>query len=223
MTIEAQLAELIEINKSMLAAMQSGAQIAAVNPGSAPAPQEAAEKKTRTKKDAKTDAAATGAEAANTLGLVPGDAEGTRYWVSESLSQVYAQKPGDPDPQDQSFKIETADHYALKKADFAKKSEAVAAAQKAADTAPSATPDAATASDVTFTSVVDAIKALNSKLAKTDPAAGRAAVLGVLKEFGCEGKTVPALEAVGKNAEILAYVKKLSADADAGDASDLGI
>lgn len=227
MTIEAQLAELIEINKSMLAAMQSGAQIAAVNPGFAPAPQEAAEKKTRTKKDAKADTATvaneptTSGEAA--MGLVPGDPEGTRYWVSEELSRVYAQKPNDPNPEEASFKIKTADHYALKKADFAKKSEAAAAAQKVADTAPSATPDAATASDVTFTSVVDAIKALNSKLAKTDPAAGRAAVLGVLKEFGCESKTVPALEAVGKNAEILAHVKKLSAAADASGTDDLGI
>lgn len=224
MTIESQLAELVEINKAMLAAIQSGAQVAAA--GAAPAPQETAtEKKTRgSKKDAKADTAAGAAETpANNMGLVPGDAEGTRYWVSEELSRVYAQKPNDPDPEDASFKIETADHYALKKADFAKKSEAAAAAPKAADTAPSATPAAGTASDVTFTSVVDAIKALNSKLAKADPAAGRAAVLGVLKHFGCEGKTVPALEAVGKNAEILAHVQKLSADADAASTDDLGI
>ena len=53
----------------------------------------------------------------------------------------------------------------------------------------------------------------------TAPSGGREAVLGVLKHFGCEGKTVPALKDLNKNAEILAHVQGLlapAADADLG-------
>ena len=152
--------------------------------------------------------------------LVAGDPEGTRYWVSEEAQTAYAQKPGDPDPADQSFKIESSTQYLAKKAEFAKNTQdAAAASQKPATTEPSATaqPDTASAatSGADWDTVFRAIKELS-----TAPTGGREAVLGVLKHFGCEGKTVPALKDLGKNAEILAHVKGLLAPAQD---SDLGL
>lgn len=212
MTIEAQLAEQTEILKSIhiLLFTQQQLATATLQPGTV-APS-ADEKKPRGRaKDKGTDAPA--GETADPMGLVDGDASGTRYWVSETLSQVYTQKPGDLDPKDQSFKIESAALYSEKKAEFAKKSEAAATAQKAATTEPSATADQATAStsNVPFTDVTAEIMSVNQALSKTNPDAGRAFVLDVLKHFGCEGKRVPALEELNKNAEILDYIKIKSA------------
>lgn len=154
--------------------------------------------------------------------LVAGDPEGTRYWVSEEAKTAYAQKPGDPDPADQSFKIESSAQYLAKKAEFAKNAQdAAAASQKTATTEPSATAQPDTASAQTlgadWDTVFREIKALSTAPA---PNGGREAVLGVLKHFGCEGKTVPSLKDLNKNAEILAHVKGLMAPA--GDA-DLGL
>ena len=148
--------------------------------------------------------------------LVAGDPEGTRYWVSEEAKTAYAQKPGDIDPTDQSFKIQSSAYYLEKKAEFAKNAAAVAEAQKPATTAPTATPpaDTASAGAVEWDTVFREIKALS-----TAPTGGRDAVLGVLKHFGCEGKTVPALKDLNRNADILAHVKGLMAPADA----DLGL
>ena len=138
--------------------------------------------------------------------LVVGDPEGTRYWVSDEAKTAYAQKPGDPDPADQSFKLESSAQYLAKKAEFAKNAQdAAAATQAAATTAPSATaqPDGASTS-ADWDTVFREIKALS-----TAPTGGRDAVLGVLKHFGCEGKTVPALKDLNRNADILAHVKGL--------------
>ena len=153
--------------------------------------------------------------------LVAGDPEGTRYWVSEEAKTAYAQKPGDPDPADQSFKIESSAQYMSKKAEFAKKAQdaaAAAASQASAASEPSATAQPGTASaktsDADWDTVFRAIKELS-----TAPTGGREAVLGVLKHFGCEGKTVPALKDLNKNAEILAHVQGLLAPA----ADDLGL
>lgn len=152
--------------------------------------------------------------------VVDGDAEGTRYWVSDSLAQAYAQKPGDPDPEDQTFKIESSAHYLAKKAEFAKNASAAAAASPAtAGSDPSATAQADGASEVTFKQVTDSILELSKH---TGPNGGRDGVLAVLKQFGCEGKKVPDLAGLNKNADILAFVKAQMAPADAG-LSDLGI
>lgn len=148
--------------------------------------------------------------------LVVGDPEGTRYWVSDEAKTAYAQKPGDPDPADQSFKLESSAQYLSKKAEFAKNAQdAAAATQAAATTAPSATaqPDGASTS-ADWDTVFREIKALS-----TAPTGGRDAVLGVLKHFGCEGKTVPALKDLNRNADILAHVQGLMAPA----ADDLGL
>ena len=63
---------------------------------------------------------------------------------------------------------------------------------------------------------------MNKTLGATDPLKGRHAVLDVIAKFlgTSEGKKVPDLASVGKNAEILAYVESKMApetvDADLG-------
>ena len=104
------------------------------------------------------------------------------------------------------------------KAGAAKNDQSVATAPVTAPTEPSATAQQDTASAATsgadWDTVFRAIKELS-----TAPTGGREAVLGVLKHFGCEGKTVPALKDLGRNADILAHVQGLLAPA----ADDLGL
>ena len=214
MNIEQRLESIDTSLKTLVTILQSAGAITAVAgaPEAATAAPAVETKKPRTKK---TDEPATKAD------LVDGDPEGTRYWVSEDTQTAYAQKPGDPDPNDQSFKIESSAQYLAKKAEFAKKAQdaaAAAASQASATSEPSATAQLDTASaktsDADWDTVFRAIKELS-----TAPTGGREAVLGVLKHFGCEGKTVPALKDLNKNAEILAHVKGLmtpTADADLG-------
>ena len=211
MNIEDRLESIDTSLKTLVTILQSAGTITAVAgapEAAAPAP---TEKKTRAKKS--DDAAPASATKAD---LVDGDAEGTRYWVSDETQTVYAQKPGDIDPTDPSFKIESSTQYLTKKAEFAKNAAAVVEAPKPAATAPTATPpaDTASAGAVEWDTVFREIKVLS-----TAPTGGRDAVLGVLKHFGCEGKTVPALKDLNRNADILAHVKGLMAPA--GD--DLGL
>ena len=215
MNIEARLESIDTSLKTLVTILQSAGAITAVAgaPEAATAAPAAETKKPRAKK-ADEPAATTKAD------LVAGDPEGTRYWVSEETQTAYAQKPGDPDPKDQSFKIESSAQYLAKKAEFAKNAQdAAAASQASATTAPSATaqPDTASAatSGADWDTVFRAIKELS-----TAPTGGREAVLGVLKHFGCEGKTVPSLKDLGKNAEILAHVNALMVPAQD---SDLGL
>lgn len=207
MNIEARLESIDTSLKTLVTILQSAGAITAV--AGAPevttaAPVADKPKTTRKAKD----------EPAVKQDLVAGDPEGTRYWVSDEAKTAYAQKPGDPDPADQSFKIESSAQYLAKKAEFAKNAQdAAAASQQTATTEPSATVPADGASvdwDTTFRAIKDL---------STAPTGGREAVLGVLKHFGCEGKLVPALKDLGKNAEILAHVKGLLAPV----ADDLGL
>ena len=215
MNIEQRLESIDTSLKTLVTILQSAGAITAVAgaPEATAAAPAAETKKPRTKK---TDEPATTTKA----DLVAGDPEGTRYWVSEETQTAYAQKPGDPDPKDQSFKIESSAQYLAKKGEFAKNAQdAAAASQASATTAPSATaqPDTASAktSDADWDTVFRAIKELS-----TAPTGGREAVLCVLKHFGCEGKTVPALKDLNKNAEILAHVQGLMTPAQD---SDLGL
>ena len=214
MNIEQRLESIDTSLKTLVTILQSAGAITAVAgaPEAAAAAPAAETKKPRAKK---------ADEPAAKADLVDGDPEGTRYWVSEETQTAYAQKPGDPDPKDQSFKIESSAQYLTKKAEFAKKAQdaaAAAASQASATSEPSATaqPDTASAktSDADWDTVFRAIKELS-----TAPTGGREAVLGVLKHFGCEGKTVPALKDLNKNADILAHVQGLLAPA----ADDLGL
>lgn len=78
-------------------------------------------------------------------------------------------------------------------------------------------PAPAASADTPWQTVLGAIQALN----KSDkPGHGRDGVLAVLKQFGLEGKKVPHLEGLGKNAEVLAFVNSLL-NAPATD--DLGL
>ena len=212
MNIEARLESIDTSLKTLVTILQSAGAITAVA-GALEVTAAPAADKPKTTRKAKD-------EPAVKQDLVAGDPEGTRYWVSEEAKTAYAQKPGDPDPADQSFKIESSAQYLAKKAEFAKNAqEAAAASQKPATTEPSATaqPDTASAqtSGADWDTVFRAIKELS-----TAPTGGREAVLGVLKHFGCEGKTVPALKDLGKNAEILAHVQGLMTPAQD---SDLGL
>ena len=214
MNIEDRLESIDTSLKTLVTILQSAGAITAVaGAPEAAAAAPAADTKPKATRKAK-DEPATKAD------LVAGDPEGTRYWVSEETQTAYAQKPGDPDPKDQSFKIESSAQYMSKKAEFAKNAQdAAAASQASATTAPSATaqPDTASAqtSGADWDTVFRAIKELS-----TAPTGGREAVLGVLKHFGCEGKTVPALKDLNKNAEILAHVQGLMTPAQD---SDLGL
>ena len=214
MNIEDRLESIDTSLKTLVTILQSAGAITAVaGAPEAAAAAPAADTKPKATRKAK-DEPATKAD------LVAGDPEGTRYWVSEETQTAYAQKPGDPDPKDQSFKIESSTQYLTKKAEFAKNAQdAAAASQASATTAPSATaqPDTASAqtSGADWDTVFRAIKELS-----TAPTGGREAVLGVLKHFGCEGKTVPALKDLNKNAEILAHVQGLMTPAQD---SDLGL
>lgn len=213
MNIEDRLESIDTSLKTLVTILQSAGTITAVAGApevAAAAPAADKPKTTRKAKD----------EPAVKADLVTGDPDGTRYWVSEEAKTAYAQKPGDPDPADQSFKIESSAQYLAKKAEFAKNAQdAAAASQKPATTEPSATaqPDTASAatSGADWDTVFRAIKELS-----TAPTGGREAVLGVLKHFGCEGKTVPSLKDLNRNADILVHVKGLMTPA--GDA-DLGL
>ena len=216
MNIEQRLESIDTSLKTLVTILQSAGAITAVAgaPEAAAAAPAADTKPKATRKAKDEPAAPTKAD------LVAGDPEGTRYWVSEEAKTAYAQKPGDPDPADQSFKIESSAHYLAKKAEFAKNAQdAAAASQQTATTAPSATaqPDTASAatSGVDWDTVFRAIKELS-----TAPTGGREAVLGVLKHFGCEGKTVPSLKDLNRNADILAHVQGLMTPAQD---SDLGL
>ena len=146
-----------------------------------------------------------------------GDPEGTRYWVSEEARQVFAQLPGQPDPKDASFKIESADHYLAKKAEFAAgnvQQTATPVTEVAAAPAQS-TPAASTASsqqpDVSWDDVFASVKALNS-------AKGADAIRTLIEHFGLkaktadnpDGATVPSLKELGRHAEVKAAAEALA-------------
>lgn len=91
------------------------------------------------------------------------------------------------------------------------------AAPASVPTSTPATPPQAASADTPWQTVLGAIQALNKS---GKPGHGRDGVLAVLKQFGLEGKKVPHLENLGKNAEVLAFVNSLL-NAPATD--DLGL
>lgn len=236
MTIEDTLSSIDTSLKTIVTILQSAGAISASSEPAASA-SDAGEattpRKRRTKAEIAADEAAAAAAAGKTspaLGLVDGDPEGTRYWVSDELQFAYAQKPGDPDPQPQSFKLTSAADYLEKKATFAaKKDQTVAqsvttsaapAATEPSATAPAATASAATsAAEPTWKEVLAALQDVNKS---TKAGHGRDGILALLKQFGCEGKTVPALEPLGKHSAILAAARALL-DGEAAVTDDLGL
>lgn len=153
-------------------------------------------------------------------------AEATRYFVIEKHNTVYEQKPGMPGCSiDGAVEVDDAT-YEAKKAEFAAKVQAAIAANSAPQkdardgltatqavealhghvNKPAEVP--APAADVPFEQVVAKMVALN----KSDkPGHGPAAVRAILVKYmpNEEKPTVPKLNGLGKNAEILAEVEAL--------------
>ena len=208
MTIEAKLDSIDATLKLILTSLQSGAAVAA--PAAAAPTPEPTEKKPRAAKT-KVEPEATVA----TAPVVDGDPAGTRYWDSAEHRQVYAELPGTQAPADQSFKITTAADYLVKKAEYAAAGNAQPAvkSEQPAASEPSATQPAATASgEVSWKEhVFPAIQALNR-------AKGADAIRALISHFGLSpktadnptGATVPALEALGKHAEVIDAANKLA-------------
>ncbi|WP_313330709.1 hypothetical protein [Comamonas sp.] len=207
MSIEAQLSELTaavkeltEVNKQLLTSLASGLQFTEAASGST------AEAGKRGRKSKKED------EPANDLAkVVDGDPAGTRYWVNEVAKQVYTELPGNPQPEDQNFKINPADVYLAKKAEFAAAQDAAKNAQAAASTAPSATAAPATASAATSAGEAptwDQTVAALMKLA-ADPAHGSTAVLTIMKKVDPTATKVPEMKGKGLEAAINAEVQAL--------------
>lgn len=201
MHIEERLESIDTTLKALLVAMQSGMQMASAQEANNTGDDaETTKRRRRTKAEIAADEAAEAAAKA-------APEETTRYWVSETLGQVYVEAPGGTAPTDQSFKIESAEHYAAKKAEFAAKK--AAAETTAASSAPAATAAAATAastsgSEVTWDQAVTALKSL-----ATNPAHGSEAVVKIVKQMDPSAANVPALKALNKNAEIVAAVNAL--------------
>lgn len=198
MGIEATLESIDNSLKSLLQIAMTGAFAKAefAEPG-ATAPAAA---KTRVKK---TDAAAPAFK------LLAGDAEGTRYFLIEKHNTVARVAPGETVPSiDGTVEID-GEQYAAKKEEFAKKSvTAVPSTPSAAASTPAATAPAASsgAASVSFKQVVDKLQELSRD---TRPGKGRDGIVAFVTKHGVA--KVPALEALGKNAELLAEVELLLA------------
>ena len=217
MTIEAQLQELIDINKAILTAIQSGAQMATAEfvQGNAAEATGTTTRKRRTKAEIAADEAA--AAAAIPADVVEGDPAGTKYWHSEANQLVFTQKPDEAAPSaDAGFTQVSAAVYltakaAYEKAAAAKNAQAAATNQVPASTEPSATAQQATASaatsekaEPTWDEVVKGLKDLAA-----NPAHGAAAVKALITKIDPNAANVPALQALNKNGQIMAEINAL--------------
>ena len=205
MTIESTLESIDASLKSLLVIAMSGATATAEF-----GKPEVAATKTRTKK---ADAAATVTETTPVgTDVVAGDPAGTLYFVIEAHNTVYAQKPGEAACTFPGAAQVTAAVYTERKAEFAKKSLTGAPAApatalvKASEPAVTASTVSSSASVVTFKEVVDALTLLSKD---TRPGMGREAIVAFVGKHGVA--KVPGLEALGKNAELLAEVNVLLA------------
>lgn len=187
--------------------LQSAGSIVASETPAATATQETA-KQLRKPRATTEGQSVTSAGSGSISGTVPGDPEGTRYWVSQKLQTVYAELPGAVAPQDQSFKVTTAAIYEAKKVEFAEKKQPATGAQPTAHAATPAktTQDASTVSSGTGTVVwktaLDKLMVLNKG---TEKHQGREAVKEVLNHFNVE--KVSFLEALNKHTEVLAVTE----------------
>ena len=144
--------------------------------------------------------------------VVDGDPAGTVYFVDAKNEAVYAQTPDLPAPTVDTLKQTTAKKYLKAKEAFAaKKLVALPVAQPtvaaAALVAALATPVLTASlpgSTVEWKHVISKIMALDSS---SLPGCGRECLNALLAAFGCAGKRVPSLEALGQHAEILAYLE----------------
>lgn len=206
MTIEAKIDETNNLLRRLLAAYQSGQQVAGETAT-------AGTRKRRTKAEIEADeaAAAAASSGTQTAPVVDGDPAGTVYWASDAHKLVFAQKPGEAAPQGNEFSQVSSTDYLAKKEAFAAAEKAAATQQTSASTAPSATAQQATASaatsgaaEPTWDEVVAGLKALGAS-----PAHGSTAVMAAIQKFKPGAPNVPALKDLGQNAAILAHVNGL--------------
>ena len=200
MTIESTLESIDASLKSLLVIAMSGASASAEL-----GKPEVAVTKTRAKK---TDVAG--------FTLLAGDAEGTRYFVIPKHNTVARVAPGEVVPTIESTVEVSGAEYEAKKADYAKKSATATQSAEPAAVTTAAAPAQTVSSNaaaVSFKQVVDALTLLSKD---TRPGKGRDAIVAFVGKHGVA--KVPALEALGKNAELLAEVEALLApDAAAED------
>ncbi|AOV00356.1 hypothetical protein N5K37_21960 [Delftia tsuruhatensis] len=206
MTIEAKIDETNNLLRQLLAAFQSGQQVAGETAATGT-------RKRRTKAEIEADeaAAAAASSGTQTAPVVDGDPAGTVYWASDAHKLVFAQKPGEAAPQGNEFSQVSSTDYLAKKEAFAAAEKAAATQQTSASTAPSATAQQATASaatsgaaEPTWDEVVAGLKSLAQ-----NPAHGATAVMATLQKFKPGAANVPALKDLGQNAAILAHVNSL--------------
>lgn len=169
-------------------------------------------------------------------GVVESDTE-SQYFIVERHNTVFEVKPGEKNPQVAGSARISKEVYEAKKAEFAKKTTEVLnqSATAAPTTAPAAapaptTPDASTASsqqseqtqaEVPFKAIIDKVTVL---LKSDKPGQGRPAVQAILAKWlpGVEGPTVTKMQALGKNAEILADIEAALAEPKADEFDLLG-
>lgn len=227
MTIEAQLQELIDINKQILTALQSTGQMATAEFVSGATATTTKKRRTKAEIEADEKAAAaaatsekadlTWAEVDKGLKDLASNPAGTTYWHSEKNALVFTQTPGEAAPAaDAGFTQVSSSVYlaakaAYDKAALAKNEQAAATNQAAASTEPSAQAQQATASaatsekaEPTWDEVVKGLKDLAA-----NPAHGATAVKAVIAKIDPTAANVPALQALNKNSQILAEINAL--------------
>lgn len=141
--------------------------------------------------------------------LLPGDVEGTRYFVIAEHSTVARVAPGEIVPSIGGMVEVNGAEYDTKKAEYAKKSvTAVQTVAPAAESKPAVIASTASSSGATvsFKQVVDKLIELSKD---TRPGKGRDAITAFVGKHGVA--KVPALEALGKHAALLAEVELLLA------------
>ncbi len=203
MTFEDTLASIDASLKSLLQIAMTGAFAQAEfagTPGTVEAVAAAAPK-TRVKKPVVAEGAG--------FALLPGDTEGTRYFVIAKHNTVARVLPGETVPSIESTTEVNGAEYEAKKAEYAKKSvTAVQTAAHAAASTQAVTASTASSSveTVSFKQVVDKLIDLSKD---TRPGKGRDAITAFVAKHGVA--KVPALEALNKNAALLAEVELLLA------------
>ena len=245
MSLEQTLEQTNELLKQVIVMLQTA--IAAQAEFGAPETKTTRTRKAKTEEAAAPAQAPTPAPApAPAPARVATNAQESIFWLIEKHNTVYEQKPGDSTPGIEGAQMVTKEVYEAKKAEFAALVKTAAVAQNQTAPAPTqptagvvvdaapektasasshtaasaeAAPQASTAAEVPFQSVVDVMTAIN----KSDkPEHGRVGLLSILKKWlpKDDKPSVTKLAALGKNAEIVAEAQALLNGTPAAAAED---
>ena len=216
MKIEERLESIDSTLKGILQALLSGGTAIALL--GTPDAAASAEKKPRTKKEKDAD---------NAEGYLDEDPAGTRYWITSDGTGFHKSAPGAERPNIPHLMAQPvrAAEFAAKRDEHAKKSSAAGTAGKTAQGEPSATAQADTAAGTSqpdFKAVVEQLMLLSTTPA---PKGGKPVLMNLIASFLPAGTEtakikVPALEHLGKNAEIIAAVKAILEPAPEAAAED---